>query len=59
MAVVTVSEAGKNLALTDSITNNEAGGYIIVEIYVLKLAEITEDDQSKKYQTYRLYHLAE
>ena len=51
MAVEAVAEAGKDLALTDSIADTEAGGYLVVEIDVAELVEITEDDNSKKYQT--------
>ena len=37
----------------------KAGGYLIVEIDIAELVEITEDDNSKKYQTDCLHHLAE
>ena len=36
-----------------------AGGNLIVEVDVAELVEITEDNNSKKYQTNCLHHLAE
>ena len=59
MTVETVAETSRNLALSDSIADTEAGGNLIVEVDVAELVEITEDDNSKKNQADCLQHLAE
>ena len=59
MAVKTTGKAGKNLALADSVANSETRGYLIVEPDIAELVEVTEDDESEKYQAESLHHLAE
>ena len=57
MAIKTIGVAGQNLALADSVANSEAGGYLVVEIDVAELVEVTEDKYSDNIGTHQYDHL--
>ena len=59
MAVKTIGETRKNLALADSVADSETKRHLIIEPDVAELVEVTEDDESEEYQAESLHHLAE
>ena len=48
VAIKAIGVPRKNLALTNFIANSKARRYMVIEIYIAELVEVTEDNDSKK-----------